>query len=361
MKLKMKNKKVIIWNTGIDNLIAGQGAVGGLTVQLYFWAKTFVSRGWEVYSFSRNKKCSLEGIHFLYSKKYRFVDIIYNFFSSLYVLLHIRPEIVVCRGADRSLFWIALFAKVVRAKCLFFGASDVNFVVGKDTLVGNKINTLLYRRSLSFVSHIIVQNEVQKKTLQANYNRESLVIPNIWLNKPTESDNNKEYDVLWVANMRRLKRPEWFISLAKEMPNYKFAMVGGVTLGDRDYFLQIKKMTQGIDNCDFLGSLPFVDVNRLFEKVKILVCTSEYEGFPNTFLQAWANGVPVVSTVDPNNLLSSKFLGYVIQTKKELHSKVELLLTNQSIYETQSENIKGYFEQSHSAANAFDLLMRYIK
>lgn len=357
----MKSKKVIIWNTGIDNLITGQGAVGGLTVQLYFWAKTFVSREWKVYSFSSNKKCSLEGIYFLYSRKYRFVDIIYKFFSCLYVLLCVRPEIIVCRGADRSLFWIALFAKIVRAKCLFFGASDVNFVIGKDTLVGNKINTLLYRRSLSFVSHIIVQNEVQKKTLQANYNRESLVIPNIWLNKPTKSDNNKVYDVLWVANMRRLKRPEWFISLAKEMPNYKFAMVGGITLGDRDYFLQIKKMTEGVDNLHFCGAMPFAEVNSLFSKVKILVCTSEYEGFPNTFLQAWSNGIPVVSTVDPNHLISSRSLGYFIQTEKDLHSRVDLLLKDLSIYEAQSDKIKEYFEQSHSATNAFNLLMSYIK
>lgn len=357
----MKNKKVIIWNTGIDYLIAGQGAVGGLTVQLYFWAKTFVSRGWKVYSFSNKKKCSLEGIHFWYLWKYRFVDIICNFFSSLYVLLCIRPEIIVCRGADRSLFWVALFAKIVRAKCLFFGASDVNFVVGKDTLVGNKINTLLYRRSLSFVSHIIVQNEMQKKSLQTNYYRDSLVIPNIWLNKSTESDKIKIYDVLWVANMRRLKRPEWFISLAKGMPNCKFAMVGGVTLGDRDYFLQIKKLAEDVDNLHFLGAMPFAEVNKLFTKVKILVCTSEYEGFPNTFLQAWSNGVPVVSTVDPNHLISSKSLGYYVKAEKELRSKVELLLKDISTYEALSYNIKDYFEQSHSATNAFNLLMNYIK
>lgn len=354
----MKDKKVIIWNFGIDDLIEGNGSVGGLTVQLYFWAKTFVAKGWKTFSFSSNRNCSIEGVHFLCFKKYRFVDIFLNPLKSLYVLLSIRPQMIIYRGADRSLFWVALFAKIVRAKCIFFGASDVNFVVGKDVLVGSKINTLLYRCSLPFVSSFVVQNEAQQKSLLINYNRESIVIPNIWIDCTTESSKGKEYDVLWVANMRRLKRPDWFISLAKEMPNYKFAMVGGVTLGDRDYFLQIKKMATDVNNISFLGSMSFLDVNNLFKKVRILVCTSEYEGFPNTFLQAWANGVPVVSTVDPNRLLSSKFIGYAIANQNELHLKVEQLLKNHSLYEEQIENIKKYFKNSHSATNAFNLLMK---
>ena len=355
------NKKVIIWNTGIDDLVSGKGTVGGLTVQLYFWAKTFVSKGWSVFSFSNNKTCCIEGIHLLRFKKYRYVDVIYNFFFSLYVLLCFRPEIVVFRGADRSLFWVALLAKIVHAKCILFGASDANFVPGKDILVGNKINTMLYRHSLSFVSHVIVQNENQKRTLLANYNRGSLIIPNIWPNTPAVSEANIKYDVLWVANMRRLKRPEWFITLAKEMPNYKFAMVGGVTFGDRDYFLQVRQKAKSIDNLSFLGSMPFEEVNNLFGKVKVLVCTSEYEGFPNTFLQAWSNGIPVVSTVDPNHLLSSSFLGYFVKTQNELHSRVEQLLEDQSRYKTLSKNIKEYFERSHSATIAFEHLMSYIE
>ena len=73
-----------------------------------------------------------------------------------------------------------------------------------------------------------------------------------------------------------VKLPEWFISLAKEMPNYKFAMVGGVTFGDRDYFLQVRQKAKSIDNLSFLGSMPFEEVNKLFGNVKVLVCTSEF-------------------------------------------------------------------------------------
>ena len=42
-------------------------------------------------------------------------------------------------------------------------------------------------------------------------------------------------------------------------------------------------------------------------KSKILINTSSFEGFPNTFVQAWANGVPVISLkVDPDNIIKKK-------------------------------------------------------
>jgi hypothetical protein len=38
-------KKVIVWTKGIDDLIHDKGRVGGITVQLYYWAKTLYCNG----------------------------------------------------------------------------------------------------------------------------------------------------------------------------------------------------------------------------------------------------------------------------------------------------------------------------
>ena len=55
-----------------------------------------------------------------------------------------------------------------------------------------------------------------------------------------------------------------------------------------------------LPNLDYLGEQPIERVNSEIAASDVLVTTS-YEGFPNTFIQAWLRGVPVVSNgVDPD-------------------------------------------------------------
>ncbi len=48
---------------------------------------------------------------------------------------------------------------------------------------------------------------------------------------------------------------------------------------------------------------------HLFSRAKIFLNTSQIEGFPNTFLQAWVRSVPVVTFFDPDSLVKQRQLG----------------------------------------------------
>lgn len=356
----MNGKKVIIWNNGIADLIRGKGSVGGLTVQLYFWAKTFVSKGWNVYSFISEKETEIENIRFIHATKIRYIDVFINPLWSLFVFLKIRPNLILFRGADRNLLWVSWLAKLFGSKCVFMNASDVNFVPGKDWIAGGKMNTKLYRRSIKNVSYFVTQNSFQQECLFNNYKKKSIVIPNIWIDF-NDGDKKKLYDVLWVANMRRLKRPEWFINTAKSLPEYSFAMVGGVFNGDVNYYDKIKKETENIGNLTFLGSLDFYATNRVFCQSRLVVCTSEYEGFPNTFLQAWANEVPVISTVDPSDMIKSFNLGKSIDTEDELFEAFVQIHENDEWYKKCQTDIASYFYTHHDADMAYDKVIHYLE
>jgi glycosyltransferase involved in cell wall biosynthesis len=85
-------------------------------------------------------------------------------------------------------------------------------------------------------------------------------------------------------------------------------------------------------NLKFYGFIPFHKIDEYFRKASIFVNTSRIEGFPNTFIQAWAHRVPVVSlTVDPDGIIQNEKLGFRSGTFKQLISDVITLLNDEKL------------------------------
>ena len=205
-----------------------------------------------------------------------------------------------------------------------------------------------------------MQNRYQQKKLKENYGKASLLIPNIW-GEISVSDNaeTEECDALWIANLRKLKRAEWFLYAAQCLPKYRFVLAGGPTK-DMSYYKKIQAFAKDIPNLTFCGQQTFEQTNKLVSATKLLVCTSEFEGFPNTFLQAWAQGKPVISTVDPNGTISECGLGCIIEDKEELLKRIPDLLEDKKLYQEKQEKIRSYFKSVHSADKRYEELKKFL-
>jgi glycosyltransferase involved in cell wall biosynthesis len=107
-------------------------------------------------------------------------------------------------------------------------------------------------------------------------------------------------------------------------------MIGGVP--GQYNFEGLADLAREIPNVDFKGFLPLSEVDKHFLVAKLLVNTSEHEGFPNTFLQAWSKGVPVVSFVDPDNLITRHNLGFVVDSLESMVEKVEEVLNGKTVF-----------------------------
>ena len=98
------------------------------------------------------------------------------------------------------------------------------------------------------------------------------------------------------------KRPELLLELARRLPQRRFVMIGGAgsggLLAPRGYFERIRDQAAALPNVEFKGFLPFEQADAWFDHARVFVNTSRFEGMPNTFLQAWARGVPTLATVD---------------------------------------------------------------
>ena len=86
-------------------------------------------------------------------------------------------------------------------------------------------------------------------------------------------------------------------------------MVGAMS--DKRYVPLIEEARR-LANFSYDGPASLDDVNRLLDSAHVFVNTSVAlgEGFPNTFIQAWLRGTPVLSLeVDPDSLLADGNLG----------------------------------------------------
>lgn len=356
----MNNKKVLIWSSHLGDLYDGNKTVGGITVQLYFWAQTFARLGWNVITFTYKKSFVEEGITYKHVQRWKRLKIVHEWFRVIWQMFTVRPDVVVSRGADRINYPLVLVSKLLGAKFVFFGASDVNFEPGKELIEGGGHNRRLWQKAVKKMKYIVVQNQHQHDTLKDNYGKNSLILFNIWGEPKKSNAEVQPTDVVWVANLRQLKRPEWIINAAKQLPEIDFTMVGGSTQ-DKQYYERIRNATQGIPNLHFLGSKSFAETNAIVSHSRLLCCTSTFEGFPNTFLQAWNYNIPVVSTVDPSGVIAVNDLGIIVNTFDEFVSAVHDLISNEADYSSKSASVVRYFLKNHAADTNCQKLMDYIK
>jgi glycosyltransferase involved in cell wall biosynthesis len=105
-------------------------------------------------------------------------------------------------------------------------------------------------------------------------------------------------------------------------------------------------------NVEYLGGQTQDQVNAVLAQSDLLVCTSDYEGFANTFIQAWLRRVPVVSLhVDPDGLLSRTGLGIVSHTEDRLYVDVADLLDSPEKRLEIGARCRAYAAANHSEAN----------
>ncbi len=94
------------------------------------------------------------------------------------------------------------------------------------------------------------------------------------------------------------------------------------------------------------GKLLRREMTERYTAATLLCSTSAFEGFPNVFLEAWSVGLPVVATIDPDNLIVSKGLGRVGDTVGELVEEIQDLIKSKN-WRVASKNALQYFHSTH--------------
>lgn len=212
---------------------------------------------------------------------------------------------------------------------------------------------VLYRYGLRHADRIIAQTGRQQGMLRDGFGLESVVLP-MPCPGPSESEFLKPQEpspgschVLWAGRIAPVKRLELLIDVARALPSATFHVAGMPYVGDQ-YSKSVLEQAHAQKNVKVHGMVPRHLMPELYRNVSSLCCTSLYEGFPNTFLEAWSHGLPIVSTVDPDNLIATRGLGIAATGEKELVAAIRRLVESPAYWRELSVNARHYFLENHA-------------
>jgi len=292
-----------------------------------------------------------------------------DFFRVNKILNIIRPDIIYQRSGSAFTGIAAYYARKNNIKVIWHIAHQKEIerfkIKWKDLSSPlNCINGKFLEYGIKQADWILGQARYQNELLQKNYGRScDLVISNFQPVPKCEINKKKPIKVVWVANYKKWKRPEIFLKLAekfKTQKGVKFIMIGRPK--NTAWFDEIQNKSSEFSNFSYLGEKPIDEVNRILCKAHIFVNTSSYEGFPNTFIQAWMRQVPVISlNIDPDDFIKKKRIGYFSRTFPQMVKDLQLLLDNPEIREEMGIQAQEFAFKTFSLNNIGEIVSIFEK
>lgn len=359
----------------------GTHLVGGAEVQQSILARGLVRLGYRVSvictDYGQPARITRDGIRFV--STFRMGD-------GLPGLRFIHPRLTsvwrAMREVDADIYYqrtAAMLTAVVAAFCrrhgrrsIYAGASDLDFLPGRQ-LIRYRRDRWLFERGLASVDAVVVQTPVQQALCSEHYRRTATVIPNCYEAPapgvtPALPADRRDY-VLWVAALRRGKRPEIVLDLARRLPHRRFVMIGGAASSapdDRAYYESIERAAAALPNLEFVGFRPLPEAEAYFDRARLLLNTSppHGEGMPNVFLQAWARGVPTVGYFDAGANRKGRGIYPVVADDEAAAQAIEALYEDSLHHARVGQACLTYFRAHHDPATVlarFDRLLRDLQ
>ena len=248
------------------------------------------------------------------------------------------------------------FARARGRRTVFRVASDTD-CDPRSLLVRHWRDKVLHHWSLRRADLVLAQTAGQQEALARNFCRGSWIIdPLLEMPGPPADFAARDIGALWVGNIRALKRPQLFLQAAARMPDTSFHMIGGPLPGTERLFEETRARAQALPNVVFHGFVPQHEIGAYFERARVFVSTSEVEGFPNTYMQAWARGTPVIAYLDPERLVSRNDLGVIVTDVEGLCTALRRLSGNTAEWHAVSARTRRFVEARGAAK---DLIAEY--
>ncbi len=278
-------------------------------------------------------------------------------------LHRLRPDAIYQRVGCPYTGVTAAYARWARIPMLWHVASDADVTPGLKSAGRNPLRSVLDRHFLSFgirnADMIVTQTKQQSDLLRANFGRTATaIVPNFHPDPGPTPAIKVGTQIVWIANFKPLKQPDAFVRLAatlRDLSDVRFVMIGSAAegSGDEGWHSALQREIAASPNVEYLGPRSQQEVNATLNNAYLFVNTSRFEGFPNTFIQAWLRRVPVLSlNVNPDGIFDREEVGIHVRTEQQLSEITRALIADPARRARMAEAAERHARTHHSMANA---------
>ncbi len=342
------NKKIIFFAPNIED--------GGIEKNIVILGNYFISKNKEieiVYSnISKNIKKRLDK-KILLTKSSNKVNIPFfnkrinnSIRSFIYILFNLNSS-----DFDKILSFqdhpFAITASIIKSKkCIIRIA---NHPVGSLKFFNNKINFFLKLFVKIFFyqfANLIISNSKESTNYLKKYiilNKKCITIYNpINLNKKKNKIFNKQNIIISIGRLDKQKNFSMLIKafkiLLKNFSDYKLLIIGKGR--EKKNLIRIIKKYNLKKNVRILN---FRDPKKYYQKAKLFVLSSYFEGLPNVLLEAMSYELPIVSSdcsSGPREILKNNKYGYLFEVNdvNDCVKKINYALNNYSLSVKKAKN-----------------------
>lgn len=364
--LKKKPRLCIVAHNAYRALTGrGMGHIGGIERQTAIMSSWLAKQGWDVsvlvWSPSGDSVETAGGVRLIgICPPNSGVRGIRFFHPRMTALIHAMDK------ADADIYYhntaeyvtgvIASWAHRRRKKFVFSCASDSDVNPALPS-IPQRLSKYLYRRGLRLADRIFVQTARQQRALETGFGLPGKVLP---MPCPLATSRDAKPDrptgrprAAWIGRLDPVKRFGLLLEVAEKLPEMTFDVAAANTSG-AEYESRVGTLRElhsralKMNNINWLGAVPHDRIGEVYRNAHFLCCTSKYEGFPNTFLEAWGHGRPVVSSFDPDNLIQSRGLGAYATTAGEFVAALRSLADPGGAWHETSLRCRDYFFTTHA-------------
>lgn len=341
-------------------------SVGGASVQAFAWMRGLLANGEDVGCIARApvERPTPEGLRvfpgYELSGGLGYLTSQYPFFRS--VVDDYRPDFVYQGTAGTLTGLLAFLARGRDLDLVHMVANDADVAPGRRA--GMRWSThLAYRYGLRRTSAVLFQTDLQQEKVSERFpDKPCLRIekPICLEDVPPGAGEEERSYLAWLGIFQWQKNLPALLEVARALPDHRFALAGRRSSRVDDETEAALDEFGRLDNVDFVGYLKRDEIFDFLGGAHALLSTSRFEGFPNTYLEAWAVGTPVLTlrSADPDGVVERRGLGGVADGPAGLADAIRSLAEDD--LEPLRRHCRAYVRDRHDAVRQAARLSEWL-